>query len=72
MPGTGTIDNDAALLRPLCPFIAALLDPIAANIALSSRIHQRLPFFASPSLRGSVNVRFAPKATEVLRCRELT
>ena len=22
--------------------------------------------------RGSVNVRFAPKATEVLRCRELT
>jgi hypothetical protein len=67
MPLTGTIDNDAALLRPLCPFIAALLGPIAANIALSWRIHQRLPFFArltifGCSLRGSVNVRFAPKA----------
>jgi hypothetical protein len=49
MPVTGTINNDAALLRPLCSFIAALLGPIAANIALSSRIHQRLPFCAVSS-----------------------
>jgi hypothetical protein len=31
----------------------------------------RLAIFGR-SLRGSVNVRFAPKAAEVLRCRELT
>jgi len=37
----------------------------------SARVNERLTLSAFCK-RGSVNVRFAPKATEVLRCRELT
>jgi hypothetical protein len=49
----------------------ATTDPCRAKIMGSDA---RSPYRAKPSFckHRSVNVRFAPKATEVLRCRELT
>src|SRR5262245_54855086 len=47
MPVTGTIDNDAALLRPLCPFMTDILPAsFGANIVLSLCNVQRRPLTA--------------------------
>src|SRR5262245_57777129 len=70
--GTSLSDADSHLKFPLSPFngLAPRNCQIAASLTLSSSrfVPSACTHKSAPCKRGSVNVRFAPKATEVLRC----